>query len=307
MSVFPDCYSGIGTRHIERHIFAAHFVECADNTAFEDRPEAFDGLSMDCSDDVLAPGMVHSGMREVFAKTLIASPLIGAEQADFIRDGFSNESFQRGSLDVCDNAGDNVSPAADSAYDWSFARTDTAGSTATAALIPMPILCQTADESLIDLDYAAEFPNIFHKSHADLMAHFPRGLVRTEAHAAHDLQRAHAFFAREHEMNDAIPVAERFIRVFEDCSCNVGKAITVRRALFALPVPFAGREIIDGGIAASWAEDAFWPAASDQVSLACLFIGKHFLELSDGKLVNWLWLFGAGHGYLPTMEKHYHG
>src|ERR1700737_2098215 len=48
---------------VERHIFAAHFMERSDYTALEYRPKAFDGLSMDCSDDVLAPGVVHSGMR----------------------------------------------------------------------------------------------------------------------------------------------------------------------------------------------------------------------------------------------------
>ena len=86
--VSPIVIAELELGNIERHIFAAHFVECADNTAFEDRPEAFDGLSMDCSDDVLAPGMVHSGMREVFAKTLIASPLISAEQTDLCGNRF---------------------------------------------------------------------------------------------------------------------------------------------------------------------------------------------------------------------------
>jgi hypothetical protein len=42
---------------IERHVFSAHFVECADYAAFEDRPEAFDGLCMDGADDVLTLGV----------------------------------------------------------------------------------------------------------------------------------------------------------------------------------------------------------------------------------------------------------
>ena len=41
--------------NIERHIFAAHFVKRADHAALEDRPEAFDGLRVDCANDVLAP------------------------------------------------------------------------------------------------------------------------------------------------------------------------------------------------------------------------------------------------------------
>jgi hypothetical protein len=44
---------------IERQIFSTHFVERSDYTALENRPETFDGLGMNCSDDVLAPGMVY--------------------------------------------------------------------------------------------------------------------------------------------------------------------------------------------------------------------------------------------------------
>ena len=55
---------------IERHIFAAHFVECADHAALEDRPEAFDGLSVDCADDILASRMVNGRVRKVHIEGL---------------------------------------------------------------------------------------------------------------------------------------------------------------------------------------------------------------------------------------------
>jgi len=93
--VFPIIIAELELGNIERHIFPAHFVERADYTALEDRPEAFDGLSMDGANDILTPGMVYSGMWEVFAKALVTSPLISAEQADFVRNGFPNEGFQR--------------------------------------------------------------------------------------------------------------------------------------------------------------------------------------------------------------------
>src|ERR1700730_7208979 len=80
--------------NIERHIFPAHFVKSADYAALEDRPEALNGLSMDCSDDVFAPCMVHSGMRIFAVKTLVTSPLVSAEQTDFMRDRFTDEGFQ---------------------------------------------------------------------------------------------------------------------------------------------------------------------------------------------------------------------
>jgi hypothetical protein len=33
-------------RNVQQHVFGAHLVKCAHHTAFEDRPEAFDGLSV---------------------------------------------------------------------------------------------------------------------------------------------------------------------------------------------------------------------------------------------------------------------
>jgi hypothetical protein len=74
--------------------------------------EAFNGLSMDRSDDVLALGMIHSGMREVFAKVLIARPLAGAEQANFVRNRLTDEGLQSFGLNVRNDAGHNISLAA---------------------------------------------------------------------------------------------------------------------------------------------------------------------------------------------------
>jgi hypothetical protein len=91
VGVLPVVITELEFGDIQRHIFAAHFVECADNTALEDRPEAFDGLSVDCTDDVLPSGVVNGGVREVFIEALVSGPLIGAKQADFVGDGFANE------------------------------------------------------------------------------------------------------------------------------------------------------------------------------------------------------------------------
>ena len=69
-------------------------------------------------------------------------------------------------------------------------------------------------------------------------------------------------------------------------------------------MPFAGGEIIHGGIAAARATDAFRPATGDQVGRASVLVGEHFFELGSGKLVDRL---GAScHGTLPTMEGYCH-
>jgi hypothetical protein len=77
-------------RDVQRHIFSAHVVEIANDAAFHERPEAFNGLSVDCADNVLPPRVIDGAVRELFAKMLIANPFVGREQADFGRDGFAN-------------------------------------------------------------------------------------------------------------------------------------------------------------------------------------------------------------------------
>jgi hypothetical protein len=60
--VLPVVIAELEFGDIERHIFSAHLVKCADHAALENRPEAFDGLSVDCTDDILASGMINGGV-----------------------------------------------------------------------------------------------------------------------------------------------------------------------------------------------------------------------------------------------------
>ena len=125
--IIPIVITELKFGNIERHIFPAHFVERADHATLENRPEAFDGLSMDYADDVLPPGVVNNAMRIFAVKPLIAGPLIGTKQADFVRDGFADERGESGCLYVRNYPRDDVSFAADSADDWCFTGADAAG------------------------------------------------------------------------------------------------------------------------------------------------------------------------------------
>ena len=221
--------------NIKRHIFAAHFMECADYAALEDRPEAFDGLRMNCADDILTSGMINHAMRIFTVKTLIAGPLIGAKQADFVGDGFADERGESVGSNIRDHASDHIALAADSADDWSFARTDTTGSAATAAFIPMSVFGQAADESFIDFDNSAELINVLHERGSDFMAHEPSDPVGTKTHISIYLQSAHAFLAGEHQVDHAEPLPQRFICVLENRSGDMGEAVVSggRRAFVA--------------------------------------------------------------------------
>ena len=115
--------------------------------------------------------------------------------------------FESSEVNVRDYPRNHIALAADRADDWRFAGTDTAGSTAAAAFVPMPVLGQAADESFINFDDPAELINVLHQGHADLVTHGPSCLIRTEAHIALDLQRAHALLAGQHQVDNAIPIA----------------------------------------------------------------------------------------------------
>jgi hypothetical protein len=73
---------------IERQIFVAHLVECPDHAALDQRPKALNRVRVNRADDVLAGVMVDLFVRVGFAEPRIAFPLVGAKQADFVRDGF---------------------------------------------------------------------------------------------------------------------------------------------------------------------------------------------------------------------------
>jgi hypothetical protein len=161
--------------------FRPHFVEGADYAALENRPKSFNGLSVDRADNILASSVVNDAMWIFAVKTLVASPLIGAKQADFMGNGFADEGSESIGIDISDYPHDNVSLAADGADDWGFAGTDTASSAATAALIPMPVFGQAADESFINFDNSAELINVFHEGGSNFMAHEPSGFIGTEA------------------------------------------------------------------------------------------------------------------------------
>src|ERR1700730_13957835 len=102
-------------RNVQRHVFGAHFVERAHHAALEDRPEAFDCLSVNRTNNVLTVGLIDDGVRIFLIEFYVAEPLIGAEQAYIVRDGFADKFNKRISADVLDNAGDHVTLALDRA------------------------------------------------------------------------------------------------------------------------------------------------------------------------------------------------
>jgi hypothetical protein len=287
---------------IERQIFFADLVESADHAALDKRPEALNRLCVDGSDHILAGMMVNRLERVFVGEAAISGPSIGAKQADLVGDGFTNECRERRALDVLDDARDDVPLAANCADDNGFAAARSVAARSV-ALVFVPVLGLPADKGFVDFDDTAELVDIFDQSDANAMAHIPSRLERAEAHIAPDLASAHSLFADQHQVDNAKPVAQWLVRVLKDSSRKVRETIAVWRALLALPV-MTGRERINFRIAAARADDAFGPAARNQVRDAMRFVGKQMLKLGDGQLMDLLRLFLTSHdGFLLSMER----
>jgi hypothetical protein len=167
-----------------------------------------------------------------------------------------------------------------------LARSRAACAVPTAPVVSVPRFA--ADKSFVHLDNASEFFKVpVSERRSDTVAHVPSGFVRTEAHEAMNLKRAHSLFAGQHQVNNAEPIFERLIRVLENCARNVRETIAgLRRAFVALPVPRIALQFCDTLSATARASNALRPSLADQIGAASLFVREMSVELGGGKLVN---------------------
>src|SRR3954454_2936079 len=88
---------------VQREVLGADLVEGADNTAFEDRPKAFNGVGVDRADDVFAVSMANDAVRKISFKAAIADPFVGDQQANLFRHRAAHERFENVTADGFDN------------------------------------------------------------------------------------------------------------------------------------------------------------------------------------------------------------
>lgn len=257
---------------VERHVGIRHFVERADNAAFEQRPEAFDVLSVNRTDDVLALNVVNGLVRIGGAEAAIADPLIGREQANLLGDDLAHEAFECRAVYTFDNAGNDAPAALYSADDRRFARTHTASAAALEPLANMPVLRETSDEGFIDLDLAEQLAlgAVLHRD-ADAVAHVPSGFIAARPEHPVDLIRTHALFRVVHEERDFEPLAQRVLGVLEDGFGDDGEPIAILVAGFAEPMEGAGLDFPYLHVAAARAGNASRPTALNEERLAIIF------------------------------------
>ena len=134
-----------------------------------------------------------------------------------------------------------------------FRRSD---SPAPLLLVPMAVLVLAADIGFIDLDNAAKLVHVASIRAVRILWPMTKRSCRNRNPCSRSIWRAHAFLAGQHQVSDLEPVPQRLVGVLKDRASDDGKAIAVLGAFLALPVPFARRQVIDSGVAATRAADA---------------------------------------------------
>lgn len=306
VGIEPIVISELKLRHVERHIFGAHLMERADYAAFEDRPKTFNRIRVHSTDDVLMFVMIDHAVRKLAEIIAIAGPRVGREQANFVGNGLVHKVEYVLRRYAIQHARDNVALALHRADDRRLV-------VPTFLFIPMPVRVFAANISFIKFDNAAKFFQRLHQCATDFVAHAMRGLVATETHLPLNLQRTNSLFAGQHQVHNFEPLAERLVGILENRARDNGKAIArvaAWSALRALPVPLAGLQVIDFGIAATRAVNAVRPAPGLQISLARILVTKWEtrLKFAFGHLMDWFRTFCHG-GYpcTSTVGAYCHG
>jgi hypothetical protein len=287
-------------RNVEGHVLGADFVERANNAALNQRPETFNRVGVNGTDDIFLRLVANETVRKFFSECVVSPQVVSGEQADFVRDGFADEADQRCAVAMLNDPRNDVTLALDCANDSNLA--GASATRAAIALVPMAIASLSTDVGFVNFDNASEFVGlVFTEASADAVAHVERGLIRAEAHVAHNLQGAHSLFAGQHKVDDLEPIAERLVRVLKDSADQNREPITTSLgALTTLPVERPIGHGINVNIPASRAMDTFGPAAGHEVILAIILSREHVAKLLICKL---FYRLNSGHvGLHQSME-----
>jgi hypothetical protein len=280
-------------RDVERQIFGADLVIAADNRPLEDRPEAFNRLSVDRADNVFV-GAVHDGLMRIFAKALISNVFVGREQANFSRNGFAHETLHIDRRQRAKDASNDIAVTLDGADDGALE-----SGLALAALALVHVFLFATNESFVHLDNSHQLAKfLVLQSSADAVADVPSRLVASETHMALHLHGADALFGTHHQVDDLKPVPQIDLRILKNGADKVREAIsTALTAVRAFPLKFHRFERIDVRRATARAVDALRPAICDQVVVTSFLVREKLVETGRRKLLSLL-----GHLPSPTIK-----
>lgn len=278
---------------VERHVGFRYLVIGADDPALNQRPEAFDALSVNCADNVLVVRVPDDFVRILAGEAFVANPFVRNQQAHLGGNNLTHKAFEGRRVIALDHASDHVAVALDPADDWRLTGTQTAAPRP-ATVADMPVLGLAADIGFIDLDRAEQlaFGAVLHCD-TNAMAHVPSGFVRAGAKHPVDLMRAHALFRVVHEERDLEPLAQGILGVLEDRPGDDGEPIAVLVATLANPMKWLSLGLPDFHVAATRAVDAIGPTTLSDERFAFVFglePSKEFVEFHESEYrrsANW--------------------
>ena len=283
---------------VKMEILLADFMERANDPAFYDGPEPFDGVGMNGSADIFPLSMMHQAVRDRRIEFPIAAMIVRRKQAYPVRNGFVHEALQRSRVCALNYPSHDIPLALHRSDYNSLSRSACAPKAPASTSAFMLVLRLPAHIRFVYFDIANEFFKFdIAQRHADFSAHEPGSFVGTESHIAAHLQRTDSLLARKHQVNDAEPFAEGFVGVLEDRPDQDGKAIAdaTRRALVALPVIIL-RVWMHILIGAARTAHAFRPAILHQIFRAGRVIWEQALKIANRHLVDMESVFRFPHG-----------
>lgn len=285
--------------HVERKILFADLMKRPHHATLEDRPKALDGVGMHSTYHILPLSMVDDLMRVFLMQLPIAHPLIGDQQAHIIRHGFIHKAGQGFGFHIGNDTSNHIALALYRSSHHRLARPCASGASIT--VVPMSVFGFATDKGFIHFNDPAELGRVSGRHrHTNTMAHIPGGLVGPEPHVAANLQGAHALLARQHQVRDLEPIQQRFIRVLEDRSADMGETIgRDRRTLVALPMPRVAFQLRWIRRTTTWALHAIRPAFADEVLATGFLVRKRFLELWNSQLMQ---KFLSGHDHVSKFD-----
>lgn len=269
---------------VQRQIFLAYVVIGADDSPFQQAPEALNRIRVNETAYIFAATMADDAMRILISesKQPIAGMLIGSDQIDSATNGLSHKTIQRWRIGILDHLADHVALPRDRADDSYLVAVMMAGSVL--ALICVSVFVLTADIGLVNFDDAHKLLEIIVlHSGAQTMADVPCGMQRrtlAEIHAS-DLSRRYALQTLQHRVENLEPRDERHVGILEYRADQNGEPIRCLAAFLADPMKRFGLEGIDFFVSASRTLHAIRPAAIRKELTAGWLIGESRHELLE--------------------------
>ena len=252
-------------KHVERF---NRNVGTAD-TALQKTPKVLQSVGMYVPIDV-GNGMVDHLMSVVSSESIVGSQRIGMERGP----GFnvlSDFGLECMLLAVRNDGGTDLAATLNDSDNGGFVFGASSGNPAT-TLPDVHVAGLTADESLIDFDFASQFPAVFAlQSEARPVKHEPRGFL-SNSQCSVNLKRTNSVLAVRDEPYAGKPLIETNRGLLED-SPDFDGELSFRMPTTALPAPLIRQET-DLVTSAGRASNSVRPAPRNDVIDAVVGIGK---------------------------------